>query len=134
MPSTAHNQLIALIAAFNGDHEILLLKRPDEAHCGGLWSFPGGKVEAGETPLTAARRELTEETGLVGFDWHFLGEHRHRYAEAMLHFHLFACRCDPSARLRCQEQPIWVAPERLNDVPMPAANQALIGLVVNTLA
>ena len=48
------NQVIALVAAFNVNKELLLLKRPDHAHCGGLWSFPGGKVEAGETPLHAA--------------------------------------------------------------------------------
>jgi len=133
MPSTAPRD-IALIAAFNSQGQILLLQRPESAHCGGLWSFPGGKVEARESPLTAARRELIEETGLTGSDWRMLGSHRHVYPEIALDLHLFACRCDPSVKLRCQQSPMWTMPGRLGAVPMPAANQALLGLVMSAAA
>jgi len=121
-------QPVALIIVFNGNNEILLLKRPDDVHCGSLWSFPGGKVEAGETPLDAAKRELAEETGLTGQNWRLLGEYQHDYPDRTLYFHLFGCDClDPDA-LNSDVSYVWVSAERLGEYPMPDANQALLEL------
>jgi len=121
-------QLIALIVVFNGSSEILLLKRPDDVHCCGLWSFPGGKVETGETPLDAARRELLEETGLTGHNWHLQGEHRHTYSDRTLHFLLFGCDCNHPDMLHSTETHTWVPANKLDEYPMPEANRALLGL------
>ena len=63
---TKLDALIALIAMFNEKDEILLLKRKSDVHCPDVWSFPGGKIQALETPLEAAVRELSEETGVKG--------------------------------------------------------------------
>lgn len=79
-------QAVALVAAFNLQGEILLLKRPDIGHCAGLWSFPGGKIIPGESALAAAGRELQEESGLTGEQWQQLGESRFRYPDRSLHF------------------------------------------------
>ncbi|MDQ6958894.1 MAG: (deoxy)nucleoside triphosphate pyrophosphohydrolase [Mariprofundaceae bacterium] len=119
-------QAISLIAACNSNGELLLLKRPDDVHCGSLWSFPGGKVEAGETPLDAAKRELVEETGLSGQNWHSLGEYQHVYPDRTLHFHLFGCDgCDSDA-LNSDEAHAWVPANKLGEYPMPEANQAML--------
>lgn len=98
MPSTSHKfiQHIVLAAVFNADHEVLLLKRPVGAPQGGLWSFPGGKVETDKTPLDAAQRELFKETGTVGHDWKLLGECEYSYSNANL---LFPSVFKPLSRL-----------------------------------
>lgn len=128
MPSTAPDycQHIALAAVLNMEGEILLLERPMGASHGGLWSFPGGKVERGETPLAAACRELTEETGIAGVGWRLLGEGEYAYPNRRLYFHLFLCYCHDPAELICPEPYLWVAPERLKDYRMPQANIDLL--------
>ncbi len=118
-------QVIVLVAAFNEAGEMLLLKRPEDVHCGGLWSFPGGKVEPGETPLAAALRELAEETGLAGTGWRCLGEHEHAYPDRRLHFHLFACRVD-DAPAQAESPWRWASLRRARTLPMPEANKYLL--------
>jgi len=122
-------QTISLIAAFNSNGKLLLLKRPDDVHLGGLWSFPGGKVEAGETPLDAAKRELAEETGLTGQSWRSLGEYQHTYPDRTLHFHLFGCDGLNPDSLNSNEAHAWVPADKLGEYPMPEANRALLDLI-----
>ena len=56
--------LVAAVALIDADGRVLLSKRPEGKQLGGLWEFPGGKVEAGERPETALIRELKEELGI----------------------------------------------------------------------
>ena len=132
MPNTGPDtaQPIALIAAFNRDGDILLLKRPDGMHCGGLWSFPGGKVEDDETPLQAAQRELLEETGLNGEGWLHLGDTTHTYQDRQLNFELFACLCPDISGLHCESEYAWVKRNALETFPMPQANALLVPMLL----
>lgn len=136
MPNTAPDstaktsQVIALIAAFNSQHELLLLKRPDDVHCGGLWSFPGGKVEEHEMSLQAAIRELNEETHLKGTKWRHLGKSSHSYIEKNLHFLLFVCFCPNISNLDAESKHVWIKRNQLNDYPMPEANQKLANMLL----
>jgi len=110
------------------DHQgkVLLLKRHTDQHCGGLWSFPGGKIEAGESPQTAAQRELREETGLIGSSWQQLCTEHFAYADRHLHFTLFACVCDQLGHLNTESPRVWSALNALPDYPMPEANASFI--------
>jgi len=124
-------QTIALIAPFDAEGRLLLLKRPSNAHCGDLWSFPGGKVESGEKVTAAAARELLEETSLSGDHWCFLGSHSHEYPDRKLQFLLYTCRCQGSQLAECESQHAWIEPEDIEQFPMPAANDALIEMLKN---
>jgi len=130
MPNTAPEAtdkttlVIALVAAFNSNHELLLLKRPDDVHCGGLWSLPGGKVENNEMPLQAAVRELNEETHLKGIKWRHLGKSSHNYIDKTLHFLLFVCFCPDISNLAPESEHAWDKLDKLDSYSMPKANQA----------
>jgi len=124
---------IALIAPFDDKGNILLLKRDAHQHCGDLWSFPGGKVEAGETPKKTAKRELMEETGLTGSNWKLLGMHDFEYPDRKLNFLLFRCLCEETEKLLCESAHIWADAARLHEFPMPDANTELLNMLSHKL-
>lgn len=130
MPSTVPEATVALVAAFNERGEVLLLKRPGTLHCGGLWSYPGGKLEADELPLQAAVREFREETGLQGCDWRHVGKSSHRYENLQLHFLVFACRCPDISDLDCESEHAWYARSVLDGLPMPEANARITPMLM----
>ena len=111
---------------------MLLLKRDDDKHCGGLWSFPGGKVEAGEQPLAAAMRELKEETGLSATGWKSLCNQSFEYPDRLLHFELFSCVCSDLSPLDTESTHAWSAIDTLTHYPMPAANDQFIKALQST--
>jgi len=115
-----------LIAAFDSQGKVLLLKRTEDQHCAGLWSFPGGKIEAGESPQAAAQRELREETGLTASSWQQLCTQHFAYADRTLNFTLFTCVCDDLTTLDTETPHIWSAVSALPDYPMPEANASFV--------
>jgi peptide-methionine (S)-S-oxide reductase len=124
-----HKQQIALAAVFNRNREVLLLRRSDDVHCGGLWSFPGGKVEEGETAQQAAVRELREETGLAGQCWQFLGKRTHCYDDRRLEIGFFTCVCVDSSKLNTESEGAWKRLAELGSLPMPQANEKLVSML-----
>lgn len=106
---------------------ILIARRPDHVHQGGLWEFPGGKVEAAETVETALRRELHEELGVViqaAEPWLRV---RHPYPEKTVVLEVWrvmAYRGEPHGR---EGQPLtWALPETLAHFAFPAADAPII--------
>ena len=111
---------------------ILIAKRPDNAHQGGLWEFPGGKLEPGETPEAALIRELEEELGIrthasclapATFASEPLGD-RH------LLLLLYVCRkWEGVAQARHATALQWVRPAQMYGLDMPPADLPLIGIL-----
>lgn len=106
---------------------ILITRRPDHAHQGGLWEFPGGKVEAGETVTAALRRELHEELGIRVQAAESLLHIRHAYPDKTVLLEVWrvtAYQGEPHGR---EGQPLtWVLPARLADFAFPAADAPII--------
>lgn len=112
--------------------QVLIARRPDHAHQGGLLEFPGGKVEAGESVLQALSRELEEETGLqvTGDQWQPLIGIRHDYGDKRVFLDVWEtrqARGNPEGR---EGQPLqWLDPGALVDGDFPAANRPIIRAV-----
>lgn len=111
----------------NDSRQVLLAKRPLDRHQGGLWEFPGGKVEQGEEARAALLRELHEELDIVVQDARPLIKVRHDYPEKSVLLDVWrvtAFAGEPHGR---EGQPIeWVATEDLPGRDFPAANQAIV--------
>ncbi len=128
--------LVAAVALVDVDGRVLLTRRPEGKPMAGLWEFPGGKVEAGETPEAALVRELDEELAidvtencLAPFSFA-----SHRYDDFHLLMPLYVCRVwDGVVRPREGQETKWVQPNRLRDYPMPAADKPLIAMLEDLL-
>jgi 8-oxo-dGTP diphosphatase len=121
--------LVAAVALIDADGRVLLSQRPEGKSLAGLWEFPGGKVEAGETPEAALIRELKEELGID--TWRSclapLSFASHSYDDFHLLMPLFACRrWDGTPHPREGQTLAWVRPADLRSYPMPPADVPLI--------
>ena len=128
--------LVAACALVDADGRVLLAQRPEGKQLAGLWEFPGGKVEPGETPEQCIIRELHEEIG-IETDIPCLAPltfASHSYDEFHLLMPLFICR-----RFRGIAQPRegqalkWVRPKQMRDYPMPPADAPLIPFLIDLL-
>jgi 8-oxo-dGTP diphosphatase len=145
MPITGARLTMLLVSAgalIDVDGRVLLAQRPIGKSMAGLWEFPGGKIEAGETPEAALIRELREELDIdttlsclapLSFASHHYDANDDRDAFHLLMM-LFVCR-------RWQGMPQsteggalkWVRPQQLRDYPMPAADIPLISALQDLL-
>lgn len=128
--------LVTACALVDADGRVLLAQRPEGKSLAGLWEFPGGKVEAGETPELALIRELEEELGIVTQVACLapLTFASHSYDNFHLLMPLFICR-------RYEGQPHgregqllkWVRPKDMRSYPMPPADEPLIAHLIDLL-
>ena len=141
-PSVTEMLLVSAVALIDRDGRLLLAQRPDGKPMAGLWEFPGGKIEPGETPETALIRELDEELGIntaasclapLSFASHSYGKSGSQAAFHLLMM-LYVCR-----RWEGRPQPIeggalkWVRPQQLREYPMPEADIPLIAALQDLL-
>jgi len=124
--------LVAAIALIDIDNRVLIAQRPEGKAMAGLWEFPGGKVEAGETPEAALIREVKEELGVDTAEsclapFAFAS---HTYDDFHLLMPLFICRQWEGDLQPHEHQALkWVRPMRLADYPMPPADAPLVALL-----
>lgn len=124
--------LVSAAALIDRDGRVLLAQRPEGKSMAGLWEFPGGKVESGETPEVALIRELEEELGINTWESCLapLTFASHNYADFHLLMPLFACRkWEGIPESREGQALAWVAPQKLRDYPMPPADVPLIPIL-----
>jgi len=113
----------------NSSGEVLLARRPDHVHQGGLWEFPGGKVEAGESLQQALARELKEELGIEIDNFRPLIQVRHEYADKNVLLDVCEVREFRGEPRGNEGQPLrWVAVNALGEpyYPLPAANAPIL--------
>ena len=121
--------LVSAVALIDPDGRVLLAQRPEGKSMAGLWEFPGGKVEPGETPEHALIRELHEELGIDTWASCLapLTFASHSYDDFHLLMPVFACRkWEGIVRGRENQALKWVRAESLTDYPMPEADKPLI--------
>jgi len=121
--------LVAAVALVDLDGRVLLAQRPEGKSMAGLWEFPGGKVEPGETPEAALMRELKEELGIDTWASCLapLSFASHSYEDFHLLMPLFACRKWEGQPHGQEGQALaWVRAKDLRSYPMPPADLPLI--------
>ncbi len=124
--------LVAACALIDRDGRVLLTRRPEGKTLAGLWEFPGGKLDPGETPEAALIRELHEELGidvaencLAAFAFA-----SHAYDSFHLLMPLYLCRRWKGTITAREGQTLaWAWPQKLGDYPMPPADRPLVPLL-----
>ena len=128
--------LVSACALLDADNRILLAQRPAGKPMAGLWEFPGGKVESGETPEETLIRELNEELGITTWQSCLapLSFASYGYDDFHLLMPLFVCRKWEGIMQPREGQVLkWVRANQLRDFDMPPADEPLIPALMDLL-
>jgi A/G-specific adenine glycosylase len=128
-PETPHYLVTA--AVIRRGEQVLITQRPSAGLLGGLWEFPGGKVQPGEDLAACLRREICEELGVEIEVGGWLGIFRHGYTHFRVTLHAFSCSLTNGQ----QPQPLqadalhWVSPHELPNYPMGKIDRQIANLI-----
>jgi 8-oxo-dGTP diphosphatase len=125
---------VAVGVILDAQQNILIALRPNDSHQGGLWEFPGGKVEMGETVQQALARELNEELGIKAAAFRPLITINHNYGDKVVQLDVCWVDAFGGCPKGCEGQPVkWVAASMLTHYEFPKANQSIITAVIASL-
>jgi mutator protein MutT len=127
MPDPVH--IVVAAAVICRADSFLLARRLEGTHLAGLWEFPGGKCEAGESLERCLARELEEELGVAS---RVLGRRlttRHVYGPKHIELHFFDCQIEGEPHPRLGQELRWVPRDELRVLPLPEADRDLIDLL-----
>lgn len=138
-PSSKHRtrriHWIPVVAGFlKKDKKILVGQRPETHSLAGLWEFPGGKIEVGETPEQALARELSEELGIDADIGELKLACTHHYGDVgilILFFEVLFWKGEPRAKHHMMLE--WIYPEELEQRNIPEANRRILGRIYQAL-
>jgi 8-oxo-dGTP diphosphatase len=121
--------VVAII--FDNKGRLLITQRSMHTSHGGLWEFPGGKLEAGELPAEALIREIKEEVGLDILEFYFIGEVVHHYDTKIVNLLVFGVSKYRGKALCCESQIDlrWVSVDTLSNYDFPEANIRLFEMI-----
>jgi len=128
--------LVVACALVDADGRVLMAQRPEGKTLAGLWEFPGGKMEPGETPEDALIRELREELGIEVAKACLapLTFASHTYTDFHLLMPLYVCRRWQGTVRAVEGQALeWVKPARMREYPMPPADEPLVAVLRDLL-
>ncbi len=121
---------VAVGVVINKNNQVLISKRHDYLHQGGLWEFPGGKVESFETPEAALKRELLEELNLNVTDYRPLITIPHEYSDKQVYLNVYITESYSGTPQSNESQEfVWADIARLSEYAFPAANKAIISAI-----
>ena len=110
---------------------ILVAKRHQHQHQGGLWEFPGGKVESNEEPIDALKRELKEEVDLNVLSAKPLFNIEHDYKDKSVQLIIFKVTSFEGVAQHCEGQEIqWLPITELHTIKVPQANQRIVDYIL----
>ncbi len=128
--------LVSAVALVDIDDRILLARRPPGKPMAGLWEFPGGKLQEGETPEAALIRELREELAIDTVESCLapIAFASHTYEAFHLLMPLFVCRVwEGTPQPREGQELAWVRPKDMGAYPMPPADKPLVAMLRDVL-
>ena len=119
-------RIVVTAAVIEQDGRFLVTRRPRGVHLEGLWEFPGGKCEEGETHVSSLEREIAEELSagvIVGREVFSI---THAYPDRVIELHFFECRLTGNPVAALGQEMRWVSREELRSLPFPPADEELI--------
>ncbi len=127
---TALPEVSVAVGVVHREGRVLITQRREKGLLGGLWEFPGGKIQPNESPAQACRREIHEEVGLVVEVGTRIARIKHAYSHFKVMLQVFSCRyLRGKVRLKGPVNFQWVWPEELENYPFPAANRKFLPLI-----
>ena len=121
--------LVVTAAIVERDGTFLVTRRPRGVHLEGLWEFPGGKCEPGESHPDCLRREIHEELGIPIAVNAEIFTVSHAYDDRVVELHFFACDIGDEPQALIGQEIRWVPGDALLDLDFPPADAALIELL-----
>ena len=122
-------RIVVTAAVIEEDGRFLVTERPGGVHLEGLWEFPGGKCEAGESHTGSLEREILEELDAPIIVGRELLSVVHTYADRIVELHFFESRLAGRPRAVLGQEMRWVTREELRTLPFPPADEELIEIL-----